>query len=226
MEYSLKSPTKISIRKDGPFQAAFELARQYPYIIHEHGIAIIKPINIFYKSTPKGSHQAEINFKPLTKEVAETYLKFQSLTGHCISNAEDINNQLRDLLLSIKELDYPKEELLKKDFMALRDIFSEFLDEYTNIHAEINFNSKKNRKELTKLMFAFITDRNIYTHGILRIQMPKEIFVIDYIENKRETVRVEVSLQVLESFLQISSLLKVLLNEIGTFYRKEKENQK
>jgi hypothetical protein len=104
------------------------------------------------------------------------------------------------------------------------DAFSFFLHRYTEIHNEPNFNSRKQRSAMTKLMFAFITDRNIYTHGILRIQRPEEVFVIDYIENKKVKVRVGISLQILESFLQISSLIKSLLNEIGTFYRKQKRS--
>jgi phosphatidate phosphatase PAH1 len=168
-------------------------------------------------------NQAEIKgVMPLTKDVAETYLKFQSIIGHCITNGEDINNQLRELLLDIKEINCPKEDILKKDFMALRDVFSDFLEKYADIHNESNFNSKNQRKGMTKLMFSFITDRNIYTHGVLRIQRPEEVFVIDYIENKKEKARVEVTLQCLESFLQLSDLIKSLLNEIGTFYRKVK----
>jgi len=158
----------------------------------------------------------------LTKEVAETYLKFQSIIGHCITNGEDINNQLRDLLLCTKELNRASEDILKMDFMGLRDVFRDFLNRYTDIHSESNFNSKQQRKALTKIMFSFITDRNIYTHGVLRIQRPEEVFVIDYIENKKEKARVEVTLRVLESFLQISDLIKNLLNEIATFYRNTK----
>jgi hypothetical protein len=223
MEYNLLSPIKILPRKkDGPFQGAFEIAIQYQHSLLEHGIEIKKPINTFYKSTPIGRYQAEIKggVTPLTTEVAETYLKFQSIIGHCITNGEDINNQLRDLLLAIKQIPYSTEEILQMDFMRLRDVFSSFLDRYNEIHNESNFNSKNQRKGMTKLMFAFITDRNIYTHGVLRIQRPEEVYVIDYIENKKAKVRVEVTLQVLESFLQISDLLKSLLNEIGAFYRK------
>jgi len=221
MQYTLLSPSKVIRRKEGPFQGAFEIAIQYQYTLLEHGIEIKKPINTFYKSTPKGTHQAEIKgVTPLTKDIAETYLKFQSIISHCVTNGEGINNQLRDLLLAIKELNRTKEEIMKMDFMALRGVFSDFLDKYTDIHDEPNFNSKNQRKDMTKLMFSFITDRNIYTHGVLRIQRPEEVFVMDYIENKKEKARVEVTLQILESFLQISDLLKSLLNEIEAFYRK------
>jgi len=210
-------------KKDGPFQGAVEVSIQHQHKFLEHGIEINKPINTFYKSTPKGSHQAEVKTLPLTNEVAETYLKFQSIIGHCITNGEDINNQLRDLLLSI-HVPYSKEEIIQMDFMSLRGVFSSFLDRYTEIHTESNFNSRKQRSGMTKLMFAFITDRNIYTHGILRIQRPEEVFVIDYIEHKKLKVRAEVTLQILESFLQISTLLKNLLNEVGAFYRRKKKN--
>jgi hypothetical protein len=70
MEYTLISPTKIIRRKEGPFQAAFEVAIQYQYPILEHDIEIKKPINTFYKSTPKRSHQAGINcIKPLSRKL-------------------------------------------------------------------------------------------------------------------------------------------------------------
>jgi hypothetical protein len=220
MEYTLLSPTKVPPRKkDGPFQGAFEIDIPYHYNLVEHDIEIKKSINTFYKSTPQSSHQAQIKTLPLTNDVAERYLKFQSIIGHCVINGEGINNQLRELLLSI-HVPYTKEEILQMDFMRLRDVFSSFLKRYTEIHNELNFNSEKQRSSMTKLMFTFITDRNIYTHGLLRIQRPEETFVIDYIENKKVKVRVEVTLQVLESFLQISSLLKSLLNEIGAFCRK------
>src|SRR5688572_16124598 len=131
MEFALISPTKITRRKDGPFQGAFEIALQYQFSIIEHGIEIKKPINTFHKSSPKGTHRAVVKLNiQLPNEVAETYLKFQSLIGHCITNGEDINNQLRDLLLPIVELNRPKEDILKMDFMALRDLLSEFLDDF------------------------------------------------------------------------------------------------
>ena len=105
--------------------------------------------------------------------------------------------------------------------MELKNAFSSYLDRYTEIHKELNFNSQKQRNGMTQLMSRFIIDRNIYTHGVLRIQRPKELFVIDYIENRKVKVRAEITLQILESFLQISHLLKGLLNEIGAFYRKK-----
>ena len=87
MEYTLLRPIKVSSRKkDGPFKGAFEIDIPYHHKIVEHGIEIRKPINTFYKSTPQGSHQAQIKTLPLTNEVAETYLKFQSIIGHCIIN--------------------------------------------------------------------------------------------------------------------------------------------
>jgi hypothetical protein len=226
MQYTLLSPHKIAKpRKDGPFQGAFEVRIQHIYAFQEHGLEIKKPIETFYKSKPKGQYQAEIpEVLPVTKEVAETYLKFQSIISHCITNGESINNQLRDLLLSIKELKQSSEEIMEMDFMRLRGVFSDFLHGYTAIKKEPNFNTKDHRKGLTKFMHQFITDRNIYTHGVLLIQRPEDIFVIDYIEEKKSKVRCEVTLEILESYLKISDLIRSLLLEVSSFYDNDKRN--
>lgn len=225
MQYILLSPIKIAKpKKEGPFQGAFEVKRQHVYAFQEHGLEIKKPIDTFYKSIPKGQYQAVIpKILPLTNEVAETYLKFQSIIAHCITNGESINNQLRDLLLSIKELKHSNEEIMKMDFMALRGVFSDLLHSYTAIKNEPNFNTKEQRKGLTKMMHQFITDRNIYTHGVLLIQMPEEIFVIDYVEEKKAKERCKVTIDILESFLKISDLLRNLLQQVDTFYRNPKK---
>ena len=223
MQYTLLSPIKLAKpKKDGPFQGAFEANFQAVYTLEEHGLEIKKPIDTFYKSIPKGQYQAEIKAMPLTKEVAETYFKFQSIIMHCITNGEAINNQLRDLLLNIKELKHNNEDILKMDFMALRGVFSDFFHRYTAIKNEPSFSTKEQRDVLTKVMHRFITDRNIYTHGVLRLQRPEEIFVIDYIEEKKAKVRCEINLDILESFLKISDLLRNILIEVGTFYRNPK----
>jgi hypothetical protein len=225
MEYTLLSPIKIpKPKKEGPFQGAFEVRIQHMYTFQEHGIEIKKPIETFFKSIPKGQYQAEIpEVLPVTKEISETYLKFQSIITHCITNGEAINNQLRELLLNINELKQTKEEIMRLDFMALRGVFSDFLHSFTAIKREPNFNTKEQRKGLTTMMHKFITDRNIYTHGTLLIQRPEEIFVIDYIEEKKDKVRCEITLNVLESFLKISALLRDLLLQVGTCYRDSKK---
>ena len=225
MEFTLLSPKKIIRPKGGPFQASFEITRQDTFTLVEGNLAIIKPVDTFYKSIPNGQYQALIpNILPLTKVIAETYLKFQSVISHCITNSEAVNNQLRNFLLDINELNINKEEILKMDFMTLRNTFSEFFHAYKSIQNESNFNTKAQRKALTKFMHQFITDRNIYTHGTLRIQRPEEIFVIDYIENSKAKVRAEVTNEILESFLNIANLIRSLLNQISSFYYKQKNS--
>ncbi|MBK7375601.1 MAG: hypothetical protein KA409_03000 [Ferruginibacter sp.] len=227
MHFTLLSPIKVAkTKKDGPFQGSFEARVQHIHTFQEHGLEIKKPIETFFKSIPKGQYQAEIpSLLPLTKEVAETYLKFQSIITHCITNGEAINNQLRELLLTFKELKHSKEEIMQMDFMGLRGVFSDFLHHYTAIKKEPNFSTKEQRKGLTKMMHQFISDRNIYTHGTLLIQRPEEIFVIDYIEEKKTKQRCEITLAILQSFLQASILIRNLLLEVGTFYRNSKRNE-
>jgi hypothetical protein len=227
MQYNLLSPVKLpKPKKEGPFQGAFEVKLQSVYSFQENGIQIQKPINTFYKSIPQGQYQAIVpNVLPLSNELAETYIKFQSIITHCITNGETINNQLRDFLLTIKEVEHSKEDILKMDFMALRGVFSDFLHGFTAIKREPNYDTKEKRQNLTRMMHRFITDRNIYTHGVLSIQRPEEIFVIDYIEEKKSKERCKITLPILESFLQASIVIRNTLLEIGEFYRKHKRDE-
>jgi hypothetical protein len=220
MEFILLSPVKLSKpKKDGSFQGAFEVRIPHIHTFIEHGVEIKKPIEILYQSTPKGQYQAEIaNVQSVSAEVAEMYLKFQSIIAHCITNAEAINNQLRDLLLSIDTLQAKKEEIIRMDFMGLRGVFSNFLHGFAAIKREPNFDIKVKRDNLTKTMYRFILDRNVYTHGTLLLQRPEEIFVIAYIEEKKTKESCKVTLEILQSFLNASTFIASRLAEVRKFY--------
>jgi hypothetical protein len=160
----------ISVRTNGPFQAAFEIAKIESYDLTENGIVFQKTIEAFYNSTPLTPYQAKIpNVGPITVEIIERYHEFQELINHCINNAESINSNLRDFLLTIKGRKETKEEIMPMDFMSLRGIFSDFIHSYTEIKRVENFNSKPKRKKIATDFFNYISNRNIYTHGILKL---------------------------------------------------------
>src|SRR5579875_347307 len=105
-----------------------------------------------------------------------TLIKYYALSvqkGHCVENAENLNDKLRRLLQSIPNLEYDKEKysnLSSIDFMGLRNILSEYIKKYLPLRKITQYNSNnKISNAITKPMFQFVTDRNIYTHGQLLV---------------------------------------------------------
>jgi len=215
---NLLSPKSIIVKKDGPFQTSFEISKKQSYTIAENGVEIKKHIETVYKSKPAGKYQAKVDVPPLKDETIELYHSFQSLINHCNNNAEVLNNQLRDFVLTIKDLNQTKEEIMAKDFMSLRDILSDFLKTNTIIKAQDLFNTREKIKAITSTFHRYISDRNIYTHGILKLRFPEKVFVMQYIENKRITVYAELSIEILKSNLSVSEELANILAQINTIY--------
>jgi len=188
-------------------------------MVVENDIEVQKSLEVVYNSTPINRFQAKIpGVIPITDEIIADYHNFQSIINHCNNNAEVLNNRLRDFLLTIKERKQTKEELMAMDFMGLRGIFSNFLNSYTAITKEENFNTKDKRKAITQTFFNYISDRNIYTHGALKLRRPDETFVIQFIANKKIKLYAELRADILKSNLAVSIWLMKILAEINTFY--------
>lgn len=220
----LFSPKKIEIsKKSGPFQGVFEASQTTTYDFAENGISVTKPIEVFYKSTAINSHQATVPiFAPISEESIESYHFFQNGMNYCINNAEFLNIQLRDLLLSTKTTEEAKAALYRLDFMGQRDAFSKYLNEDRKIRELDTFNTSAKRKIITSTFHQYITDRNIYTHGKLKLLMPDEKFFIDYVLEKRAPARVEITKEIVQSFLDTSKELKRVLQVIQVFLQNEK----
>jgi len=210
----LLSPKPIDkLRKSGPFQGAIEAAHTTSYTFSENGLLVTKPIEVFYKSTPVNQYQATIPvFAPISEQSIEAYHFFQNSLNYCNNNAEMLNIQLRNVLISTRTREEAKAELYKLYFIGLRDLFSKYLNEDKLIHQEEAFNTKKKKKKITSTFHQYITDRNIYTHGKLKLLMPDEKFYIDYVLEKREPSRVEISKEIIQSFLDTSVSLKEVLS--------------
>jgi hypothetical protein len=210
-------------RKTGLFQAAFEAAATTSYTFMEKDISVTKTMEVFYKSTPVGQYRASIpNFATVTDQSIEAYHFFQNNINYCNNNAEMLNIQLRDLLLLIKTTEEAKTEIYGLDFMNLRNKFSKYLNEDKSIRELDKLNTNKKRKEATTTFYQYIIDRNIYTHGKLKLLLPDEKFYIDYVLEKREPARVEINKEMIQSFLDISIELKIILNDIHLFVQKQR----
>lgn len=219
---NLLSPKPVAIKKGGPFQASFEITKNLNYTIVENGVEIQKPIITLYRSKPINRLKAVVKAPLVTEGNINSYHNFQSLLNHCNNNAEALNNQLRDFVMTLKDLKQTKEELMAMDFMGLRNLFSDFLKGYSEIHKEERFNTTGKIKDITSTFFRYITDRNIYTHGVLKLRFPDRIFVMQYIENKKTKIYAELSLEILKSNLETSKELMSILGKINAHYNKLK----
>ncbi|MFI5159062.1 MAG: hypothetical protein ACHQF4_09365 [Sphingobacteriales bacterium] len=219
---NLQSPKRVIVKKDGPVQASFEITKKLTYTVIENGIEIQKPIEILYKSKPINQYEAIVEAPEVTAENVDSYHKFQGLINHCNNNAETLNSQLRDFLLTVKELKQSHEEIMAMDFMGLRDVFSDFLKKYSDLKNEKLFDTNAKVKEITSTFHRYISDRNIYTHGGLKLRFPDEIFVIQYIENKRVIVRAELSNEILKSNLDVSNQLMKIITTVNNLYNNVK----
>ena len=220
----LLSPKRIEISKNNsPFQGAFEASRNTTYDFVENGISVTKPIEVFYKSIAINSHQATVPlFNPISEKSIESYHFFQNGMNYCINNAEFLNIQLRELLLSTKTTDEWKASLYKLDFMGQRDVFSKYINEDRKIRELETFNTSAKRKLITSTFHQYIIDRNIYTHGKLKLLMPDEKFYIDFVLEKRAPARVEITKEIVQSFLEISKELKKVLQVIQVFIQNDR----
>jgi hypothetical protein len=217
----LLSPKIIHPKKGGPFQASFEITKMENYILTENGIEITKSIETVYNSIPVNRFKATIPaVVPMTDDIIESYHAFQSLINHANNLAETLNNRLRDFLLTIKELTLSQEELMRMDFMTLRGIFSDFFHSYRQIKQQENFSDKEKRKNITSTFYKYIEDRNIYTHGTLKLRRPDEVFVIQFIFQRKHKLYAEVNADILKSNLAVGKWLIMLVSEISNFYNR------
>lgn len=215
----LLRPKIIFPKKGGPFQAAFEITKMENYMVTENDIEVSKTIETVYNSVPITPFKAAIPaVVPMTDEILAAYHSFQSLMNHANNIAETLNNRLRDFLMTVKEIKVSKEDLMAMDFMTLRGVFSDFLNGYTAIKQEANFDTKEKRKNITSTFFKYIEDRNIYTHGTLKLRRPDETFVIQFILHRKHKLYAEVSADILKSNLAVGKWLLGIISEINRFY--------
>jgi len=215
----LLRPKIIFPKKGGPFQAAFEITKMENYTVTENDIEVSKTIETVYNSVPVTRFKAAIPaVVPMTDDILATYHSFQSLVNHGNNMAETLNNRLRDFLMSVKEIKPSKEDLMAMDFMTLRGVFSDFLHGYNDIKQEENFNDKEKRKNITSTFHKYIEDRNIYTHGTLKLRRPDETFVIQFILQRKHKLYAEVSVEILKSNLAVGKWLLGIVAEINKFY--------
>lgn len=158
------------------------------------------------------------------KAVVERMHKIKSKIGQCSQIAETLFSKLKNCNNLFKS-----EEVLSELFEKVEDKYYKlgFMN-HRNLLSEI-FKSKKidwleeilsvyNVKSITKSFYAFIIDRNKYTHGELMYWYPERKTILEYMNESNTVEYGVVNQDVLNSFLNCYKELNELLDKIITTY--------
>lgn len=189
------------------------------------GVDVTRNITItfFAPFTPRedGTMKSDIDVKSvmrnITNEEVENFHLFQQIMQNCITSAEAIFRKLRNVLTSIYTVKREEVDFVDHDFMRLRDILSDLLKSEKNNERLTALFSNSNKKKFTKSFFNYITDRNIYTHGQLSIDVENKRFLVHSKVNGKESYYV-VDREILQSHLNYYSFLSDQLNKISSCY--------
>ena len=125
------------------------------------------------------------------------------------------------MLNNIQTKERKKEDLSGLDFMKLRDRLSNILKTEKKIEAMDELSTSGKMKAFTKSFFRYITDRNIYTHGELSLDIAGSQFIIHVkVEGKEDYYKIDRI--ILESHLICSKELQNNLGRLDIYYRDKK----
>lgn len=170
----------------------------------------------------------ELGMTSSTDERVKLFGGMQSLIKSCVDNAEDIKERIHQIVIniSVPKSEEERIELMKLDFMKLKQ---RFMDDIRNskIYKEFSeFNSEKKLKIYSKIFNAFILDRNKYTHGQLCFLSPSYDFILEYIETPGYQKRYAyVEVNILTSYNNCFIEIKKLISEYNIIHQKRKMNE-
>ncbi len=130
------------------------------------------------------SAKTEERFKEMERKISE-----------CKPLPEKIDDLLHTFLSNyfskhdIKAYDEKYHNLTRIDFMQKRDLLSEILQKHEGFNVISELASKEDVKSFTKRFFSLITNRNIYTHGVLQLMYPEDIFLVKFRNKQGEYER-------------------------------------
>lgn len=146
-------------------------------------------------------------------EVVETIYRHLEFKMVCAHYGEVINERLLSFLIQY----YPTKmnELLKKDFMQLRNDLSDILKSDERLYTIERLNTSRSRKTFRQLFAQFIEDRNIYTHGSFVYRTNDDKLLVHFIDKQsgKYTYSV-VNSDIMQSFEELYHFLKSILAEL------------
>ena len=165
-----------------------------------------------------GFNQPNMNFG-ITSSKDERVILFggmQGLIKSCVDNAEDIKDRIHSILINKSSPSNEQErlELMKMDFMKLKDWFMEDIRKSKIYKHFTVYNSTAKLKPFSKAFNSFILDRNKYTHGQLCFKSPNYEFVLDYLETPSNVkVYAIIDTEIIKSYNQAYIEIKKVIHE-------------
>lgn len=152
-----------------------------------------------------------------TDERVKIFAGMQSLIKSCVDNAEDIKDRLLEIVLRIEapKTEEKRIEIMKMDFMALKQWFMDNVRTTKIYKGFKEFTSTKKLKDFSRAFNTFILDRNKYTHGQLCFLSPNYDYVLEYIETPAQQKEYAfVDTEILQSY---NSCYKTILGVVSEY---------
>jgi len=181
--------------------------------------------NLFVCEGPVDGNSGEIiilHTAPTAANIKD-FLRLQRLMNTCVNHAEYIKSQLHLVV----------EYLLRHTFKAIGDKQSfDGIDNF--MHLKGVFIKKAGELSATKALIKgrphglnqFILDRNIYTHGMLKMREDNKEFVIQYLDKRKGLSRdgfhqahAIVNEEIIDSYLETAKVFLKFLEDFKTLAR-------
>lgn len=157
-----------------------------------------------------------------TDERVKLFAGMQSLIKSCVDNAEDIKNLIHQIVLnkSLPKSEDARIELMKMDFMKLKQWFMDDVRDSKIFKEFSEYNSTKKLKAYSQSFNTFVLDRNKYTHGQLCFVSPNYEYAIEYIETPAQQKRYAyIDTKILKSYNDCYIEIKKVISEYNVIHQ-------
>lgn len=191
------------------------------------GIIIPQSVNFckFFEVTEKELDQwktGEIpmpDFKPdASTDTLQKIYRYTNLKFQCVGCAEILNESLRGFLIRYSNFRGLRNlsEIYRLDFSGLRDMLSPIIKKDKDFHTIPFFDTAEKRSMYTKVFADFISDRNLFTHGILYYFSDEDKFYLNYVVKiKHKDDWAHLTDEMLQSFFWVSEQLRNPISALG-----------
>jgi hypothetical protein len=154
------------------------------------------------------------------QETANRVFNFRRLLSLCAASGEEIFRQIKNvnekLIFKYSTSFYERANLAipkNADFMTHRNFLSDVFKDH-KLPVVKRLNEKYDIKALMRILYQFILNRNMYTHGELLVRYPQKDFAIEFQRNATEIILSTIDEEVLKSFVQCKNFLSAFLTEL------------
>lgn len=194
----LLRPQKI---KRPNLSVIFGMTSSFEYTDPILGVPMTKSVNVVSMNSEENNHVPSP--KRPSQEQMITFGAMQGLIKSCVDNAEDIKERLYQIMISrsVPKDEEERKEIMKMDFMALKQWFMKDVRKSKVFEEFSNYNSTKKLSLFSKAFNDFILDRNKYTHGQLSFLSPNFEYLLEYIETpSQHKEHAHIDIEILRSY--------------------------